>query len=100
MVELDCLPQGSGIGTATTIQFHAISLNGLGRLIHTSYKPKHIAIPTCIVSVGAIYNLNRVVPGQSSHQAHVGFGGRIGIGAEVGNANIGSHLSKGVNGKL
>ena len=101
VVELDCLPQGSGIGTATTIQFHAISLNGLGKFAHNMYGPRHIAIPTCIVRVGAMYSLNCDVGAHGKiHHAHAGIGGRIGIIQLVGNANNGSHLSKGVNGKL
>ena len=45
-------------GTANTIQFPHISLNGFGIAAPTVYGPKHIAIPSPSVSVGAIYNLN------------------------------------------
>ena len=93
--------QGSGMGIATTIQFHAISLNGLGRFAHKLYGPIHIAIQICMVSVGAMYNLNCDDGAHgNNHHAHAGDGGRMGITEFVGNANRGSHLSNGANGKL
>lgn len=45
-------------GTANTTQFPPRSLNGLGNVLPTVYGPKHIAIPSPSVSVGATYNLN------------------------------------------
>jgi len=45
-------------GIAKTIQFPPRSLNGFGTALPTVYGPKHIAIPSPSVSVGAIYNLN------------------------------------------
>jgi hypothetical protein len=93
--------QGSGIGNATTMQFQAISLNGFGKFAHKLYGPKHMAIPICIVKVGAMYSLNCDVGahGNKPH-AHAGDGGRIGITEFVGNARSGNHLSSGANGRL
>ena len=45
-------------GTANTIQFPPRSLNGFGNILPILYGPKHIAIPSPRVSVGATYNLN------------------------------------------
>ena len=41
-------------GKAKTIQFHKRSLAGFGIAFPTVYGPKHIAIPSPIVSVGTI----------------------------------------------
>jgi hypothetical protein len=61
-------------------------------LTPSAYGQKHIAIPNPKVSVGATYNLNcDVVHGNIPH-APAGVGGRIGIGAAVGNDNIGNHF--------
>ena len=45
-------------GVAKTMQFPPRSLNGFGNALPTVYGPKHIAIPSPNVSVGAKYNLN------------------------------------------
>jgi hypothetical protein len=58
VVEFVFFQHGSGNGIATTTQFQAISLNGFGIFAAIPYGHIHIAIPICIVSVGAIYNLN------------------------------------------
>jgi hypothetical protein len=89
------------MGNATTIQFHAISLNGLGRLAHKLYGPRHIATPICIVRVGAMYSLNCEVGAHgNNHHAHGGDGGHIGITEFVGKASNGNPLSRGAKGKL
>jgi hypothetical protein len=45
-------------GNANTTQFPPRSLNGFGSAFPTVYGPKHIAIHSPSVRVGAIYNLN------------------------------------------
>jgi hypothetical protein len=45
-------------GTAKTTQLPPKSLNGFGNITDVAYVPKHIAIPSPSVSVGATYNLN------------------------------------------
>ena len=74
-------------GTANTIQFPPRSLNGFGNALPTVYGPKHIAIPSPSVSVGAIYNLNCEgyvppgVPKKKSSVAHLnGYQKNPGIG--------------------
>ncbi|MEI6672326.1 MAG: hypothetical protein WCL02_02970 [bacterium] len=47
-----------GGGAAKTTQFPPRFLNGCGIALPMVYGPKHIAIPTPMVSVGATYNLN------------------------------------------
>jgi hypothetical protein len=48
-----------------------------------------------------MYSLNCDVGAHGkSHHAHAGIGGRIGIIQLVGNAIMGNHLSRGVNGRL
>lgn len=79
-------------GNANTIQFPHKSLNGFGIAVHTLYGPKHIAIPSQRVSVGAIYNLNCDPSPPKIPPAPAGVGGHIGITEVVGNDITGNHL--------
>ena len=52
------LPHTEIGGTAKTIQFPHKLLNGFGIALPTEYGPKHRAIPSHKVRVGAKYSLN------------------------------------------
>jgi hypothetical protein len=79
-------------GIASTIQFPAMSLNGLGNFTPKLYGHTQIAIPIPKVIVGETYNLNCDVVQPKSAPTPAVVGGRIGIVESAGKANTGNHL--------